>query len=79
MQHKGRTTIYWPGIDANITEYVKQCKTCTQYKATQPIQPILPQDVPKIPWQDLATDFFQFKNKEYILIAAVLSKYHFIF
>ena len=67
----------WPGIDADIVEYVKRCKTCTQHKATQHIQPMLPRDVPEAPWQDLAADFFNFKGKEYLLIANTFSKYPF--
>ena len=78
MQHKARTAICWPDKDTNITEYIKWCKTCTQYKAAQPIQPLLPWDVPKAPWQDLATEFFQFNNKEYLLVVDVFSKYPFI-
>ena len=35
MQHRARATVYWPGIDMDIVEYVKRCKTCTQHKATQ--------------------------------------------
>ena len=75
MQHRARATVYWPGIDADIVEYVKRCKTCTQHKATQHIQPMLPRDVPEAPWQDLAVDFFNFKGKEYLLIADTFSKY----
>ena len=77
MQHRARATIYWPGIDADIVEYFKRCKTCTQHKATQHIQPLLPRDVPEAPWQDLAADFFNFKGKEYLLIADTFSKYPF--
>ena len=46
MQHRAKATVYWPGIDADIVEYVKRCKTCTQHMATQHIQPMLPRDVP---------------------------------
>ena len=77
MQHRARATVYWPGIDVDIVEYVKKCKTCTQHKATQHIQPMLPRDVPEAPWQDLAADFFNFKGKEYLLIADTFSKYPF--
>ena len=77
MQHRARATVYWPGIDADIVEYVKRCKICTQHKATQHIQPMLPRDVPEAPWQDLAADFFNFKGKEYLLIADTFSKYPF--
>ena len=41
MQHRATATLYWPGIDADIAEYVKRCKTCTQHKATQHIQPMI--------------------------------------
>ena len=79
MQHRARATVYWPGIDADIVEYVKRCTTCTQHKATQHVQPMLPRDVPEAPWQDLAADFFNFKGKEYLLIADTFSKYPFAF
>ena len=79
MQLKARATIYWPGIDADIIEYVKRCNICIQHKTVQPIQPLLPRDVPHAPWQDLAADFFQFNSKEYLLVSDVFSKFPFIF
>ena len=30
MQHLTREKIYWPGMDADITEYVKHCTICTK-------------------------------------------------
>ena len=79
MQHRARATLYWPGIDMDIAQYVKRCKTCTQHKVTQHIQPMIPRDVPEAPWQDVAADFFNFKGKEYLLIADTFSKYPFTF
>ena len=79
MQQRARARLYWPGIDVDIVEYVKRCKTCTQQKATQHIQLVIPRDVPEAPWQDLAADFFNFKGKEYLLIADTFSKYPFTF
>ena len=49
MQHLTREKIYWQGIDADITEYVKHCKTCTKHKAMQAVQPMMPKDVPEGP------------------------------
>ena len=49
----------------------------TRQPTTQLIQPMLPRDVPEAPWQDLAADFFNFKGKEYLLIADTFSKYLF--
>ena len=48
-------------------------------RGTQHIQPMIPRDVPEAPWQDLAADFFNFKGKEYLLVADIFSKYPFTF
>ena len=79
MRHLSQNTVYWPRIDADITDYVNHCKTCTQHKAKQAVQPMLPRDVPDSPWQDLAADFFTYNDKEYFLIADTFSKYPFIY
>ena len=49
IQHRARATLYWPGIDGDIAEYVKCCKTCTQHKATHNTQPVITRDVPEAP------------------------------
>ena len=67
MQHRARATIYWPGIDVDIVEYVKCCKTCIQHKATQHIQPTIPRDLPEAPWQDLTANFFTFKKQRVLI------------
>ena len=36
-----------------------------------------PKRLPEAPWQDVAADFFNFKNKEYHLSADTFSKYPF--
>ena len=79
MRHLSQHTVYWPGLDADITDYVNHCKTCTQHKAKQAVQPMLPRDVPDSPWQELAADFFTHNHKEYLLIADTFSKYPFVY
>ena len=69
MRHLSQTTIYWPGMDAAIINYVNQYKICTQNKDRQAVQPMLLRDVPDSPWQDHAADFFTCNNKECILVA----------
>ena len=79
MRHLSQNTVYLPGLDAKIANNVNHCKTCTQHKAKQAVQPMLPRDVPDSPWQDLAADFFTYNHKEYPLIADTFSKYPFIY
>ena len=54
MTHLAWTHIYWPGIDVDITDYVRNCTICARHKASQTVQPMLPRDVPDRPWQELA-------------------------
>ena len=77
--HLSQTTIYWPGIDTNIADYVNCCKICTQHKAKQAIQPMLPRDVPDFLWQDQEADFFTYNHKEYFLIIDTFSKHPFVY
>ena len=79
MRHLSQNTVYWPRLDADIANYVNCCKTCTQHKAKQAVQPMLPRDVPDSPWQELADDFFTYNHKEYLLIADTFSKYPFVY
>ena len=79
MTHLERAHIYWPGIDAEIIEYVKCCTICTRHKASQTVQSMLPRDIPDGPWQELATDYFTHYSKDYLLITNPFSKYPFIY
>ena len=61
VQLLARWTVFWTGIDADIADYVKRSSICTQPKAMQEKQPMLPRDGP---WQDLTTDIFTFQAKK---------------
>ena len=77
MQTQAREAVYWPGIDADIADYV--CTKCTKHKASPPAQPMLPRDVPDGPWQEIVADYFTHKGKEYLLICDLFSKYPFMY
>ena len=34
MQDQAREAVYWPGIDADIANYICQCTICTYYKGS---------------------------------------------
>ena len=79
MAHVAGTNMYWPGIDADITDYIRKCTICAKYKVSQIVQPMLPWDIPDGPWQELAADYFTHKGKDYLLIVDTFSKYPFIY
>ena len=76
---QARETVYWPHIDADIIDYNKKCPICTKYKASTPAQPTLPQDIPNGPWQEIAVNYFNHKDKDYLLICDLFSKFPFLY
>ena len=79
MQAQVREAVYWPGIDADIADYVSWCTICTKHKASPPAQPMLPRDIPDGPWQDIAADYMTHNGQEYLIICDAFSKYPFAY
>ena len=79
MTRLARTHVYWPGIDADISDNIKHCTIFARHKASQTVQPMLSRDVPDGPWQELAADYFTYYSKDCILIAHPCSKCPFIY
>lgn len=50
---------YWPGVTADVTNYVNSCFTCQSNKsiAKKPIGLLKPLDIPHKPWRQVSMDF----------------------
>ena len=68
--------MYWPGIDADIADYVSQYTICIKHKASQPM---LPRDIADGHWQDILADYMTHKSHEYLIIWYAFSKYPFVY
>lgn len=64
---RARECLYWPRMNAEITDYVSRCDVCQQYSTAQPCEPMMPLDVPDRPWQTISCDLFHWKNSEYLV------------
>ena len=49
--------IYWPSMNKDIEDFVKQYPTCKKLNVTQLAEPLIGHDVPYSPWQRLGADF----------------------
>ena len=68
MQLRALETIFWPGINKDITKQYQSCKTCIKHSKSQPREPLQPHLTPEIPWHTVATDLFEIRNSKYLLI-----------
>ena len=53
-----RTCVYWPSMEADITDYIKWCLTCIE-SSNLPVEMLQPHKVPPGPWVKIGVDFFQ--------------------
>ena len=78
IQDNARQHLYWPGLDADITDYMRRCQECIK-KAHPPKEPLQAHDVPSQPWEHIAMDHFYQNGRLYLLVCDYFSKFPFIF
>ena len=72
---RGREVLYWPQINADIEQMVKNCSACLKYSAKKPAEPLLPHEVPLRPFQRLSSDLFTCRNHDYLIVTDNFSFY----
>ncbi len=69
---RARDTVYWPGMSADIREYVETCGVCLSMPSKQPEETIISTDAPELPWEKVGSDIFSYEGKQYL----VTTDYH---
>jgi len=70
-----RETVYWPNINRDIENMVKQCPACQELQPQQSKEPLITHDIPTYPWTKLGMDIFHVNQDAYILITDYTSKF----
>ena len=78
MQQIAKNTVYWPGIAADIEDFVCRFPACLQTKPNNTREPLLPHQVADGPREKIGADFFDFDGRKYLLIIDYFSKYLYI-
>ena len=74
-----RTCIYWLGMEADITDYIKRCLMCIEC-SNLPMETLHPHEVPPEPWVKIGVDFFQdHLGKKHLIVANYFSKFPYVF
>ena len=74
-----RTCVYWPGIEANVTDYIKRCLTCID-RSNLHVETLHPHMVPPGPWVKVGMECFQDDfSKKHLIIADYFSKFPYIY
>ena len=74
-----RTCVYWPSMEADITDYIKRCLTCIKC-SNLPVKMLQPHGVPPRPWVKIGVDLFQdHLGKNHLIVADYFSKFPYVF
>ena len=66
--------MWWLGLSKEVAQQVKDCEDYSREFA-QKFEPLMPMDLPEYPWQQVGTDLFTFKGKEYLIVVDYFSQY----
>ncbi|KAL1449327.1 hypothetical protein WDU94_000522 [Cyamophila willieti] len=70
-----RGIIFWPSMNADIENFIRDCQTCLKYSNNNSKQPLHPHNIPNLPWEKVGTDLFHFDSKTYLIVVDYFSQF----
>ena len=74
-KQRGREVMYWPNMNSDIENIVRNCALCAEYQNQQASEPLRPTPTPDLPYSRVGSDLFEFESKKYLIIVDYYSKY----
>ena len=74
-KRNARNTLYWPNINAEITNIISNCSTCFEYRNSQARETLVQHEVPSSAWVKVSTDLFTLYDKDYVIVVDYHSKF----
>lgn len=74
-KRRAREVMFWPGMCEDVERAVRSCAACALHAPRPRRQPLLQHSVPALPWHKLASDTFEYKKKNYIVLVDYFSNY----
>ena len=72
---QARDSIYWPHINKDIEALIKSCEKCQEFLCRNAKDPILPREIPLVPWTLLEMDLFTCDDHTFLLVVDVTSRF----
>lgn len=67
MCSRAESSIFWPGMTPEINDLRARCVACNRNAPSQPSAPPTPPILPAYPFQCLASDYFQYSGRAYLV------------
>ncbi|CAC5382924.1 unnamed protein product [Mytilus coruscus] len=70
-----RDSIFWPGINAQITDFISKYSVCLESRRSNTKKPMAESETPELPWMTVGIDIFYWNNNNYLIIVDYYSRY----
>lgn len=71
---RARQSIYWPGMNSEIDDFVSRCPQCLTHRNQQQKETLIQHNVPEVAWTKVSSDLFTLYGHNYV-ITDYTSKY----
>ena len=72
---RARLVVYWPSMCQEINDMIAECSVCAKFRKANQREPLIPHEIPALPWQKVGADIFDFGRKTYLIIVDYFSKF----
>lgn len=72
---RARESVFWPFMSKEIQDVVESCSTCKDFARNNPKEPMIKMEIPKSPWQEVSSDIFTIRLKDYLIVVDKYSKF----
>ena len=73
-RERARQSVRWPGLSAELQQLVRNCYECRK-EQSQHAEPLIISELPKLPFQKVGTDLFDWQKRTYLLLIDYYSRY----
>ena len=72
---RAKSSVWWPGLSAELKHTVMSCHTCQEQKRTQQKEPLISTPLPDRPWKRIALDLCEHNKNNYLVISDYYSRF----
>ena len=73
-RERAKNSVRGTGLSREIQDPVQQCRVCALQRENKP-EPLITTPLPDRPWQVVATDLFELKGVNYLIVIDYFSRY----
>ena len=69
LRQRARLSLYWPGMDNDIENAARSCRSCTELLPSHPPEPLRPHEAASRPFEQIHADLATIRNRDFLILA----------